>query len=321
MANFLLFLLILNSQSQHFKLAEKYLAKREYTKALAQYQNVLADNPNNFFALKGIASVYHKKREYDSALVWWQKVLALNPQDDTAIIKYWEAKYQSAKNNSDRLAKVKKEILTKAKTFLKNRNPKDWTIAYEGLALVDTSEAQKVGETLCQTFPESDKGYELIGNNFYDSLYPIWTDDTLKVQFLERFLKRYPKTEWRFTAYQYLLSSLFYLKDYQQLQAQANNLLIEDSLNPFAYQLVSALYLRTGIDTINALQYARRAIELEPKYQKPKNKPIEQWELEKPPLFGNARMNYAQALLSLGRIKEAKRWIIEAIKKTKLDNN
>ena len=39
--------------------------------------------------------------------------------------------------------------------------------------------------------------YELIVNTFYDSLYPIWTDDTLKVPLLRRFLDRWPETEWR----------------------------------------------------------------------------------------------------------------------------
>jgi tetratricopeptide (TPR) repeat protein len=321
MINLFLFFVVFNIQSNEFNNAEKYLAKREYTQAIAEYENILKQDSKSFAATKGIAWVYHQKRDFDSAVVWWKNALALNPKNDTAIVKCWEAMYKAAEKKPGELAEVKTKIFQKAKAFLENPKEKDWSIAYDGLVLVDTIEAKKVGEELAHRFPESAKGYEIIGNTFYDSLYPIWTNDTLKVGVLERFLAKYPRTEWRFTAYQYLLSSLFYLNDFKRLKLKTQLFLQEDSLNPFAYQYGAAIFLRAGIDTNNAAKYAKKAIELEPKYQKPKNKPIEQWELEYPPLFGNARMNYAQALILLNDLSEAKKWINEAIEKTKLDDN
>lgn len=321
MINIFLILLVFNTQPNEFKTAEKYLIKREFAQAIAQYENILKQDPKSFAATKGIAWVYHLKRDFDSAVVWWKKALTLNPQDETTIVKCWEAMYKAAEKKPGELAEVKTKIFQKAKAFLENPKEKDWSIAYDGLVLVDTIEAKKAGQELAQRFPESAKGYELIGNTFYDSLYPIWTNDTQKVEVIERFLKKYPKTEWRFTAYQYLLSSLFYLNDFKQLKTKSEVLLKEDSINPFAYQYVASLFLRTGLDTNNAAKYAKKAIELEPNYQKPKNKPNEQWELEYPPLYGAARMNYAQALILLNKFGEAKKWINEAIEKTKLDDN
>jgi tetratricopeptide (TPR) repeat protein len=321
MINLFLFFMVFNIQANEFNTAEKYLGKREYAKAITEYENILKQDPKSFAATKGIALVYHQKRDYDSAIVWWKKALSLNPKNDTTIVKCWEAMYKAVEKKPSELEKVKTKILQKAKAFMENPKEKDWTIAYDGLALVDTIEAKKVGEEICRRFPESEKGYELIGNAFYDSLYPIWTNDTQKVKVIERFLKKYPKTEWRFTAYQYLLSSLYYLKDFKPVKTMVQVLLKEDSLNPFVYQYAAALFLRSGIDTTEAAKFALRAIDLEPKYQKPKNKPIEQWELEKPLLYGNARMNYAQALILLDNLKDAKQWINEAIEKTKLDDN
>jgi tetratricopeptide (TPR) repeat protein len=321
MINLFLIVIVFNIQNNEFKSAEKYLAQREYVKAITQYENILKQDPKNFAATKGIAWVYQQKRDYDSAVVWWKNALTINPKNDTTIVKCWEAMYHAVEKNANELAKIKAKILEKTKEFLENPKEKDWSIAYDGLVLVDTIEAKKVGQQIAQLFPESPKGYELIGNTFYDSLYPIWTNDTLKVEALERFLAKYPKTEWRFTVYQYLLSSLFYLNDFKQLKTKSEVLLKEDSLNPFAYQYVASLFLRAGLDTFNAAKYAKRAIELEPKYQKPKNKPIEQWELEYPPLYGAARMNYAQALILLNNLNEAKKWINEAIERTKLDEN
>lgn len=318
--NSLLIILILSS-NQPFNQAEKYLTQRLYSNAIAEYKKILINEPNNFAAIKGIAWVWHKKPDYDSAKVWWEKTLTLNPKNDTAIYRHWEAIYKIAEKNEIDLKKAKTRIAKEAKEFLKSANELDWAIGYDGLSLVDTIEAKKVAEELCRRFPESSKGYEIVGYSFYDSLYPIWTNDTLKVDVIERFLIKYPKTAWRFTAYQYLLSSLYYLKDYNQLRIKAQVFLMEDSLNPFAYQYVASIFLRSGIDTTFAAEYAKKAIDLEPIYQKPKNKPIEQWELAKPPLYGNARMNFAQALILLNNLKEAKKWIQEAIKKTKLDDN
>ncbi|MFB0509313.1 MAG: FG-GAP-like repeat-containing protein [bacterium] len=313
--------LIFTIQNQALIRAEKYLTQRLYTNAIAEYSKVLIKEPDNFAATKGIAWVFHKKQDYDSALVWWEKTLALNSKNDTAILRHWEAMYKIAEKNEPDLEKVKTEIAIEAKEFLPSENEIHWAIGYDGLVLADTLEAKIVGEELCRRFPESSKGYEIIGNTFYDSLYPIWTNDTLKIEVLERFLNKYLNTEWRFTAYQYLLGSLFYLKDFEPIKNKTQELLKEESLNPFAYQYAAALFLRSGIDTNTAAQYARRAIELEPLFQKPENKPIEQWELEKPSLFGNARMNYAQALILLDDLKQAKKWINEAIQKTKLDDN
>ncbi len=319
MNSLIIFLFI--TSNQPFNQAENYLTQRLYSNAIAEYKKILINEPNNFAAVKGIAWVWHKKQDYDSALVWWEKTLALNPKNDTAIFRHWEAMYKIAEKNEKDLKKVKSRIAKEAKKFLKSENESDWAVGYDGLSLVDTIEAKKVGKELCRRFPDSNKGYEIIGNTFYDSLYPIWTNDTIKVEVLERFLINYPKTEWRFTAYQYLLSSLYYLKDYDQLRIKAQVFLMEDSLNPFACQYVAALFLRSEIDTTFAAEFAKKAIDLEPGYQKPKNKPIEQWDLEKPTLYGNARMNYAQALILLNNLKEAKKWILEAIKKTKLDDN
>lgn len=321
MINLILFFLLSNYQTNDLLAAERNLIKRDYSKAIGEYRKILELDSTSFAATKGIAWAYHKKRDYDSAAVWWEKALLLNPQNETVILKRWEARYETAKDNPSKLEKIKTEIVQTAQKLLQTLDEKKWAIAYEGFALIDTTAAKRVAGELMRIFPESGKGYELIGNTFYDSLYPIWTNDTLKVEFIERFLKRYPKTEWRFTAYQYLLSSLFYLNDYKRLKEKAQTLLKEDSLNPFAYQLVAAIYLRAGLEPSDAIKYAKRAIELEPTYQKPKNKPVEQWELEKPPLFGNARMNYAQALILLGNLKEAKKLILAAIRKTKLNNN
>ncbi len=200
----------------------------------------------------------------------------------------------------------KKRLKAETKKLIKEETEENLTIAYEVFSLIDTNEAKLVEKEILAKFPESKIGYLIIGHNiFYDSLYSIWTDDTAKVKYLTRFLERYPKTEWRFTAYQFLLSSLFNLKDFPSLITNLEKMLEEDSLNPLAYNLASHLLLRSETLTTKAREYARKAKELFPKFNGFFNLPEAQWQLQRPRILPDAYFNYARALFKLGDLDSA----------------
>jgi tetratricopeptide (TPR) repeat protein len=171
----------------------------------------------------------------------------------------------------------------------------------------------KLERAILDSFPMSLKAYEITRDRFYDGLYPIWRDDTLKVEFLDGFLGDYPVNDWRLTVYQFLFSSLKRLEDMKGIRSYGERMLAEDSLNPFAYDYLSYLLLEAGIDTVRALELALKAVEMEPSYEKPRHKPDAHWELEKPPLAATARREVATALTALGRLSEAKVWAMEAL--------
>ncbi|MGQ9677760.1 MAG: FG-GAP-like repeat-containing protein [bacterium] len=262
-----------------------------------------------------LARVYARWGRFDSSLYWWEKALRLNPEDDSAIIGRWQALVELHKKDTIRLDSIRHLIKTEAMNyFLDTSSYRSQVLGYEGMKLADTTLFKKAIGVLTALFPDSALSYELIGEMFYDSLYPVWNNDTLKILVISRFLVRYPKTEWRQTFYFFLLNSLFGIKDTLGLIDITRQMLTDDSLDPFRFRFAAALFNRMKFRPTMAELYARRAIELAPRAKKGKNKPQEQWQLDSIPLYGLSLAALAEALIHQGQDHEALLHLREAIK-------
>jgi tetratricopeptide (TPR) repeat protein len=325
-----------------------FLARRAYDSAVHYCSAQLSRQPDDLAAMCNLARVYDHWHKFDSSLAWWNRALEHNPEGDSAIVGRWYALYRrdekdsvglpplSAEENGGctqpglKLAATKKLIASEAARFLlpsiipvKRVQEEYWwrlTVAYDGLAISDTAQARKAAWMLAQWYPDSPRGYEVTGNMFYDSLAPVWTNDTLKVPLIKRFLTRLPKTEWRQTFYMFLLSSRFGLKDTVGLRADAAEMVADDTLDPFRYRYAAALFNRLGFDPKTAEAYARRAIALAPTAKKSPNKPQEQWDIEYPSLRGSALLALAEALKLQGRLDEARTPVADAIGEFRWDS-
>jgi tetratricopeptide (TPR) repeat protein len=304
-------------KDESYKRADDYLKRRFFHEALDEYRAVLSLYPNDYETLKRIANVYYKKRDWENAIKYYNRVTAIS-EGKEVIIPLYRAKKELASNDSLKLKKLKLEIKDLAHEFLRrDENRKEAvSTAYELFFMADTDSVaiKPYKETLIEEFPDSETGYSVIGNEFYGGLYPIWRNDTAKVEYLKNFLDSYPETEWRFTVYQYLLSSLYGLKDYDEMIETGERLVDEQSQNPFAYSYFAYLLVESQKEIDMAIKYARKAIELEP--QEPQNLAEEQWELKKTALYGDVRMSLARALLKTGKTNEAQKWIKDAIENT-----
>ncbi|MEO0097975.1 MAG: FG-GAP-like repeat-containing protein [candidate division WOR-3 bacterium] len=280
-----------------------------------RYEKILKEKPDNPEVLRQLGMTYFKLRDFDKAEEYLKKSLSLSPTFETKVW-YYKAKAKLAEGKEREVKRLKEEI----KNLIKEKSEENLTIAYEVFSIIDTNQAKILSEEIVKKFPESKTGYLILVHNlFYDSLYPIWNNDTLKIQYLNRFLERYPKTEWRFTAYQYLLTSLFYLKDYPSLITNMERMLKEDSLNPLAYNFAANLLLRAETLTMRAKEYARKARELAPGFKKFPNLPEEQWQLQKPRLLPDANFNYARAYFRLGDLDSAEIYATKAIEGSNFD--
>lgn len=295
----------------------QFLARRDYTRAVEYYSR----QPPYPSALSNLARVYDHWHRYDSSLYYWQKVLELEPDNDSAIVGRWTALYRLQEKDTTRLTSVRQLIAEEAERFAMDSSVRGLTLAFDGLSLADTALARDVAAHLMALYPDSPRGYELIGAAFYDSLYPVWTNDTAKIPLLKRFLVRYPKSEWRQTFYMFLLSSRFTLRDTAGLRVDAAEAVADDSLDPFRYRYAAALFNRLKFEPKIAEHYARAAVRLEPLASKPANKPKEQWELEYPPLGWQSRLCLAEALMLQGRHQEAKIWLEQGLQRFSWDPN
>ena len=300
-----------------------FLARRDYEPAVEYYSKLLDKNPEDIAAAKNLARVYDHWHKFDSSLVWWEKALELNRADDSSITGRWGALYHRDEDDSTKFDATKELITSEAKTFLAETTERNLTMAWEGLAGVDTIAGPQVAWLLATRFPDSPASAMIIPNAFYDSLYiqGIWYNDTMKVPACHRFLGYFPHSEWRSLFYMTLLSSLYGLKDTAQALVAAKEMVADDTLDPFSWRYAAAILNRLEIAPELAEEYARKAVMLQPKAQKPKNKPEEQWALEYPALYGAARASLAEALKAQGEFNEAERWIEDAIINFKWDAN
>ncbi len=298
-----------------------FLARRDYDGAVRFYRGRLATSPHDAAAMRDLARVYDHWRRFDSAAVWWARSLELDSVCDSAVVGRWQALYRRDEKDSVRLAATRQLIVGEARRYALGRTARELTLAYDGLALADSAAAATVKAELLRLFPDSPRGYELILSSFYDSLYPVWNNDTLKVPLVRRFLDRYPTSECRQLFYTTLLGSLFGLGDTAGLRQAAAEMIADDTLDPFRYRYAAALFNRLRFAPSLAEAYARRAITLWPNTRKPTNKPQEQWELEYPPLYGQARIALAEALMAQTRLEEAGSVLADALAQFRWDVN
>ncbi len=306
-------------KEESYKRADIYLQRRLYEKALDEYTAVLSLYPGDLETLERIAELYYIKRDWKDAVEFYEK-LAQESKRKELVLHYYEARMKSVESDSVKLGKVKNEIKNLAKEFLNEQRKREesLSIAYELFFMADTDSVaiKPYEDALTGEFPNSETGYNVIGNKFYGGLYPIWRDDTAKVDYLEGFLERYTETEWRLTVYQYLLSSFYKLKNIDRMIQVGEKLLNEEPENPFGYDYLAYLLVESENSIDKAIEYSSRAIELEGQYEKPGNLAGKQWELKKKALYGDARMSLARALLIKGKMEEAEKWIKEAIENT-----
>lgn len=311
-------------KEKSFKRASEFLKRRLYERALDEYRAILSVYPDDFETIKRIAHLYFKKRDWEKAARYYEKLISISKEKEL-VLHLYKVRKNIIAADSLKLEGLKVEMKNLAKKFLHEEKNREEALstAYELFFLADTESLaiKPYKEAIVKEFPNSKTGYQIIVNDFYNGLYPIWNNDTMRVDYLENFLRKYPETEWRFIVYQYILSSLFKLKRYDGMIEVGERLLNEEAQDPFAYSYLSYLLLESSGDTGKAIKYARRAIELEPKYERPENLAVEQWELKKKALYGDVRMSLARGLLLKGETSEAEKWIKDAIKNTKFGVN
>ena len=223
--------------------------------------------------------------------------------------RYWRKLLQNSAEDSLRQAEIKKQIRAEAEKFSqKKNNPQKLYDAYREFLLLETSDdslkAKKIKEKLLLKFPESKQTFELANSEFYDKIYPVWRNDSLKVTIISELLKKYPRTNWRRTMYQYLTYSLNKLNRKEELQK-----FLQEYRTAFPYDyepfLRSAKYLENSDSTL-ALKLARQAYNNSFSYPELKFYPSEEWNLEKRAAPIAATAEYSKLLIKFGNYNKAK---------------
>jgi len=186
------------------------------------------------------------------------------------------------------------------------------------LAKDDTLRYENIKGALCFYHPESEKVYEFANEEFYEKLYPIWRNDSLKVTQINKLLEKYPETNWRRTMYQYLAYSLHNLdrKIPLFLVLDAFRKAFPNDYKPFSQ---SAKYFnKLNTDSDNTLQFAIKAHQMSFKYPKMDFFPNEEWLLEKRSAPVKTAALLAEIYFKQGKFQEAEQVLTEIINENDL---
>ncbi|MFC1886342.1 tetratricopeptide repeat protein [Thermodesulfobacteriota bacterium] len=126
----------------HVILANIYRLKRQWDKALAEYELAISLDPNSSFSITGLAFIQTSLGRFDEAIALFKKAIRLDPISPTFFYNYFGRAYFGAERY--------KEALTIFKLVLKNAKKGEFSLlmAHNNLAMtyamLDQGEAAKV---------------------------------------------------------------------------------------------------------------------------------------------------------------------------------
>lgn len=166
----------------------------------------------------------------------------------------------------------------------------------------DSTESTALKQAIVTRFPESEATWNYAHEEFYDRLYPVWTNLSRQVPLLDSLLVSYPQTSFRRTIYLYLASALHQLDNADSLATLLVHYRTEFPLDYQSWYL-STLWQQADAPTRQA--WCGMAVLQARNPWKPQWYPTMQWELEHRSAPVKAVQLLASQLTETGDYKEA----------------
>ncbi|TKJ40750.1 hypothetical protein CEE37_07235 [candidate division LCP-89 bacterium B3_LCP] len=282
--------------------------------AITSFNRLLEIDPIHDEATYEIAQTYFKARLWPEAMDWFYAVSLFDPQRREAYLKRWISIVELAKDDSLLGKSARVAVRDEMADFLKSY-PWDWetlnTMRKSAQLIADSLLFDELADRIVHLYPDSPAGYEIISERFFDGIYPIWEESETKIAFINEFLKDYPISQFRETAWLYLTHSLNEVGDLPELRSTLNEWMAEDSDNPLPYERSVLFLFEMGVDADSLLPIARKAVEKCRGWRGKPVKHVEQRILEGKRLYANTRLNMARLLIELERFAEARLWLLD----------
>jgi len=177
---------------------------------------------------------------------------------------------------------------------------------YEKLiAEKDSLGAEKVKNAIITKLPRSKETFDFACTEFYDKIYPVWTNDSIKVIILPELFKKYPETNWRRTMFSYYISSLSNLKRYDELKTALDDFIDAFPEDYLPYSTSARYNFLDLSDTVKALDHAYKAFDHSKIYPRLGYFPVMEWDLEKRSAKISAGSRLAEILIDKKEYKKA----------------
>ncbi len=141
-------------------LGEAYDKRREYRKAIAEFEMALRLDPNYFFGLNNLGNVYGKLQEYFKALEYFQKALNVKPDHPSANYNMAKAYHQIGQPQKAR------EYYQKAVQYNPYFEEAFFNLAYLSMELKDFKGAVSSFQSYLKLHPRNPRAWFGLGNAF-----------------------------------------------------------------------------------------------------------------------------------------------------------
>jgi tetratricopeptide (TPR) repeat protein len=302
------------SSERSLEQGREFRSRRQFDEAIACFQRVLKHHPDNPEAIVEMAKTFRDAHEWKDAQIWWNRVLAQKPENPEALKGLWQSQWEPADSIAhDSLKGAISQDLKHRLPSAQNRSGM-LSLAVDIYAMTnDSAEAVIVRKNLITEFPKSQKAYDILGEQFWDGLYPIWNSPEAQITYLLNFIHDQQEPLWRRTAYQWLLNALHQTGRDDSLVTFCKTFANVYSDDPFALTSAARWLYEVKKEIPLAWKYAQKAVELERVAIRPDVFPPEQWKLEKANLFGGSRLILAQTYREQGYRDHAEKWLRSAI--------
>jgi hypothetical protein len=172
--------------------------------------------------------------------------------------------------------------------------------------LDDSLTMHKVEERVFAEYAGSEEAAEITGEIFYDLLYPVWNNDSAKVEVLGSFIENYGSYSdlWRSRAFRYQLSAVTGTVDSTRWTEYLNSWLESCPNDPVACLTGAAMYIERDSSWAEALELADRGLRCCENWH-PVGLDSAEHAIEEPALVWNLFFRRSCALFGLGRNEEA----------------
>jgi len=236
----------------------------------------------------------------------------------------WVTLLEEAGNDSTALESARRRIRREAEEFAVKGSGSAPALyaALQGYRLSgsgsDSIRAAGLEKQLLDGYPESEEVYGLAAGEFYERIYPVWRNDTLKVEILSGLLEKYRLTSWRRTMYRFYTHSLSELGELERLETTLENWRNETPDDYLPYSVSAFYLLEQQKDPVRALHQAERASELVKTVRPPAFHPPVEWGLEERAAPMNVAAVRARALLATGNHLDATKILLQTLGSLKL---
>lgn len=255
---------------------------------------------------------YESEDDWINAADVWRSATSIYPEVISFYLHYWQSLLAIARSDSGTADSLRSIVRSHGDSLASVDSFREMLLSYRAAALLEDSIARERGDRLIATYPDSQEIIDLVGERFWNGLYPVWNDNEGRVKYLTEFIRKYHNFSWKNTAWKNLIATYKILKDTTSLVRETADWVYSAHDDP--YVLVSAASFMMDCEQLDSARiWISQAYRLKEKLVRPSHIPEEEWLLYGPQLKAQIPLILAEINLSDGGIAKAMKLAEESL--------